>query len=115
MSTDYLCLLDKRARGSEVVGEEGVAMALTEGGPGQGRWREQGSTPPHESIICPVYNYTLYVLAREMSPLILHALRTYMYVDHTFHTVMFLLHHKFFPHFQDCFSIMKPIMFVTLR
>ena len=55
------------------------------------------------------------VLARETSSLILHALRTYMYVDHTFHTVMFLLHHKFFPHFQDCFSIMKPIMFVTLR
>ncbi|CAI8008325.1 hypothetical protein GBAR_LOCUS5716 [Geodia barretti] len=26
-------------------------MALTEGGPGQERWREQGSTPPYESII----------------------------------------------------------------
>ncbi|CAI8005307.1 hypothetical protein GBAR_LOCUS4137, partial [Geodia barretti] len=51
VSTDYLCLLDKRARGSEVGGTEGVAMALTEGGPGQGRWREQGSTPPHESIV----------------------------------------------------------------
>ncbi|CAI8019089.1 Cilia- and flagella-associated protein 47 [Geodia barretti] len=51
VSTDYLCLLDKRARGSGVGGAEGVAMALTEGGPGQERWREQGSTPPHESII----------------------------------------------------------------
>ena len=114
MSTDYLCVLDKRARGSEVGGAEGVAMVLTEGGPGQGRWMEQGSTPPHESIISVLVQLHI-VCIGETSRLILHALRTYMYVDHTFHSVMFLLHHKFFQHFQDCFSIMKPIMFVTLR
>ena len=91
-------------------GAEGVAMALTEGGPGQGRWREQGSTPPHESIISVLVQlHIVYMYWPEKRALILHALRTYMY------TVMFLLHHKFFPHFQDCFSIMKPIMFITLQ
>ena len=51
MSTDYLCLLDKSARGSEVGGAEGVAMALSEGGVGQGRWREQGTAPPTQSLL----------------------------------------------------------------
>ena len=89
MSTDYLCLLDKRARGSEVGGTEGVAMALTEGGPGQGRWREQGSTPPHESIISVLPSQVYTSTHCMYGPV---NLLMYLYVDHTFHTVMFLLH-----------------------
>ena len=68
MSTDYLCLLDKRARGSEVGGAEGVAMALTEGGPGQGRWREQGSTPPHESIISVLVQLHIVCIGQRNEP-----------------------------------------------
>ena len=89
MSTDYLCLLDKRARGSEVGGAEGVAMALTEGGPGQGRWREQGSTPPHESIISVLPSQVYTPTHCVYGPVNLHALLMYLYVVHT---VMFLLH-----------------------
>ena len=79
-------------------GAEGVAMALTEGGPGQERWREQGSTPPHESIISvlpsQVHLLCIYTLASETIPLALCTMRVpvHTYVDHTFHTVMFLLH-----------------------
>ena len=42
--TGYLCLLDKTAAGSEEGASEGksLALACTEGGQGQGRWREQG-------------------------------------------------------------------------
>ena len=53
VSTEYLCLLDKTARGSEEGVSEGetMAMACTEGGPGQGKWREQGTAPAAEKLI----------------------------------------------------------------
>lgn len=53
VATGFLCLLDTRAEGSEVGvdGREGVSMAYTEGGPGQGRWREQGDAPPVERLL----------------------------------------------------------------
>lgn len=53
VATGFLCLLDTSAEGSEVGvdGREGVSMAYTEGGPGQGRWREQGDAPPVERLL----------------------------------------------------------------
>ena len=53
VATGFLCLLDTHAEGSEVGvdGREGVSMAYTEGGPGQGRWREQGDAPPAERLL----------------------------------------------------------------
>ena len=53
VATEFLCLLDTGARGSEVgVSErEGVALACTEGGVGQDRWREQGDAPTSEKLL----------------------------------------------------------------
>lgn len=53
VTTDYLAVLDGQAEGSEhgVDQREGLALACTTGGLGQSRWREQGHTPPTESLL----------------------------------------------------------------
>ena len=53
VSTDFLAVLDSEAGGSEhgVDMSEGLALACSPGGRGQGCWREQGHPPSSEAMI----------------------------------------------------------------
>ena len=53
VATDFLAVLDSEAGGSEhgVDMSEGLALACTPGGRGQGCWREQGHPPSSEAMI----------------------------------------------------------------